>query len=332
MIKHRIGSIGNDVAADYIAEHLTSYGLDVSTIEYSSEGRNVIGKQVGEVNPDDVFIICAHYDAVADYGADDNASGVAAVLEVARILSNYSFENTIVYALWDEEETGLNGARNYANAAAQNNDNIVAVLNLDMIAYDGDNDMEFDIDVRNVVNSYQIKDDLINVVADYNLDLIANVVDPGTLSSDHSTFWIAGYSAVLLGEAWSNNDISPGYHTANDRINLFNIPYFYNMVKLCVGYVSTKGVLLAPTSTDRDAKLSFSAYPNPTDGPFVIDFENTVNGKLTVRNIYGEVLLTTQVKERRFKFDEFQLLSNGVYLLNIIDDMGRSVNFKVVKD
>lgn len=216
LIRHRVSASDNNLAANYIEEQFNSYGLNKTNINYSGQGRNVIATKIGLVNPNDVYIISAHYDA------DDNASGTTAVLESARILSNYSFENTVIFALWDEEEIGLLGASNYANTATQNNDNILAVLNLDMIGYDGDNDQRFDIDVRNIANSYQIKTDLIGLVSTYNLNLVPFVVDPGTPDSDHSVFWDQGFSSLLIGEAWSLNDITPGYHSANDRISLFN--------------------------------------------------------------------------------------------------------------
>ena len=53
-------------------------------------------------NPNDIYIVSAHYDSVTNFGADDNASGTAAIIELARILSQYCTENTIIYALWDD--------------------------------------------------------------------------------------------------------------------------------------------------------------------------------------------------------------------------------------
>ena len=119
---------------------------------------------MGKTNPNNIYIVCAHYDTVADYCADDNATGTAAVLEVARILSKQCVDNTIVYALWDEEEIGLRGSQFYANQAATNNDNILGVLNMDMMGYDGDNpgqsgDNEFDIDYRNIAGSVAMKNE-----------------------------------------------------------------------------------------------------------------------------------------------------------------------------
>ena len=87
LILNRATSTGNNLAADYIKKRLENFDLSVADIEYSSTGRNIVATQTGTKYPDSIYIICAHYDGVTDYCADDNASGVAAVIETARILS-----------------------------------------------------------------------------------------------------------------------------------------------------------------------------------------------------------------------------------------------------
>ena len=86
-------------------------------------------------------------------GADDNASGTAAVIEAARIFSQYDFPFTIIYALWDEEEQGLIGSEYYATQAANAGDSILGVINLDMIGYDGNGDGNADVHNSSVANT-----------------------------------------------------------------------------------------------------------------------------------------------------------------------------------
>lgn len=243
-------SNANDVAADYLVERLTALSnLTVSDIPYSTNGRNIVATQLGKTNLNDIYIICAHYDTVDDYCVDDNASGTTAVLEIARILSTQCFDNTIIYALWDEEENGLLGALNYANQAAINGDNILGVYNMDMMAYDGDGDNDFDIDVRNIAGSVALKDDLLTVLGSSGLNLNVNVVNPGTAASDHSPFWSNSYSAMLVGESWANNDQTPNYHTANDRFSDLDMDYFTDLTKLALAFMATKGSMLAADNT-----------------------------------------------------------------------------------
>lgn len=331
LITNRASSVGNTLAAEYIVEKLVSYGLDVSTVDYSMEGQNIIATQIGKVYPDSIFIICGHYDAVADYGADDNASGVAALLESARILSTHSFKYTIKYAFWDQEEIGLLGARNYANKARQSNEDLLAVLNIDMIGYDADGDKLFDIDVANIANSYQIRDDLIKVVADHALDLVVAVVDPGTLGSDHAPFWATGYSAVLLGEAWSTEDVTPGYHSSNDRIELFNTDYFHEMVKLSLGYISTKGELISTSGLNSYTKPSFVIYPNPTNGEFILRFGRPMTGKLSVLNVYGESVKQVEINGKQEWIGTIEDMAAGIYIFQVTEANGSISTQRVIK-
>ncbi|WP_299114484.1 M28 family peptidase [uncultured Winogradskyella sp.] len=245
----------NDLAADYIKERLEAFSnLTVEFQNFNSTGKNIIATQIGQTNQDNIYMVCAHYDSVTTFCADDNATGVSAVIEIARILSAQCIDNTIIYALWDEEEIGLLGANFYAQQAADatngnTRDNILGVINMDMIGYDGDvpgtaGDNEFDIDVRNIGNSIAIKDDLINILNTYTFDLNAIVVDPGTTASDHSRFWNQGYSAVLVGESWETNDQTPDYHTSGDRAEDIDFQYMTELTKLVTAYMVSKAGLV----------------------------------------------------------------------------------------
>lgn len=245
IITHRSSSQGNDLAAEYLLEKLSSYSnLEIKDIKYSAKGRNVVAVQKGSINPDSIYIISAHYDTVTTHGADDNASGTATVLELARILSQQCIENTIVYALWDEEETGLVGANNYATAAKANGDKILAVYNIDMMAYDNNDDTIFDIDYNDSygANGAAVKDDILEILNTYKFNLKAQIVPNSNAASDQKVFWEKGFPAVLVGESWETNDRLPNayYHKEGDKTDLFNTPYFYELSKLAMAYMATK--------------------------------------------------------------------------------------------
>ena len=257
------GQANNELAGDYLVEKFNEMdNLTVTAQAFNTSGLNVIATQLGKTNPNDIYIICAHYDSVANYCADDNASGTATVLEIARILSTQCMDNTLVYALWDEEEIGLKGADYYATQANNNGDNILGVLNIDMMGYDGDDDNDFDIDVRPIANSLAMKDDLVGLLATYNFNLNVNVVNPGTTASDHSRFWNQGFSAVLVGESWENNDQTPYYHSSGDRFSTLDLPYFHELAKLIMSYMVTKGSLV---SVDNSLTVSPSTLTSNMD-------------------------------------------------------------------
>jgi hypothetical protein len=239
LIQHRINARGNDLAADYIEQQLKTYGLETYVQNYSPSGRNVYARQPGYLFPEREIIICAHYDAVDYYCADDDASGVAAVLEAARILSVYPFNYTLIYALWDEEEIGLYGSTFYAAQANGNDTDIRGVINVDMIGWDSDDNGLIEIHSSDYASSNELANLLVGINSIYSLSLNPVIYDPGTIYSDHSPFWFNGYGAVLLIEAYFGGDFNPYYHSSEDRISRFNLPYFFNAAKLSIGSFST---------------------------------------------------------------------------------------------
>ena len=231
---------GNALAETYIKQKLQNYGLTTTIQTFSTTGKNVYGVKTGTEFPNKKFIICAHFDDMPSGtlapGADDNGSGTACVIETARILSQYSFPYTIVFALWDEEEQGLIGSEYYATQAQTNGDSILGVINLDMIAYDGNNDGNADVHTSSVANTTALKDKMLEMNLAYAINLDLDVV-PAQPYSDHQSFLDHGYSAILLIE--DDNDFHPQYHTVNDNLSYYNQPYFIKMSKLAIATLST---------------------------------------------------------------------------------------------
>jgi hypothetical protein len=160
-------------------------------------------------------------------GADDNASGVAAVLVAADLLSQYAPECTFQYTLWTGEEQRMLGSIAWAEEASTQGLDIRGVLNLDMIAYNSDDAPNVDLHARSWLSeSVALADLFAGVVAAYDLEL-----DPEVLvdvraggNSDNSSFWDRGYPAILAIE--DHDDFTPYYHTAGDALSTLNLPYF----------------------------------------------------------------------------------------------------------
>jgi hypothetical protein len=123
------------VVQDLCAERFAALGFTVERHAYTT-GINVIGVREGTSKPAERVLVSAHYDSVTNcVGADDNATGVAATLEVARVLSRQQHDRTLVVACWDEEERGLIGSSAYAARAKAAGDSIVLALVFEMIGY-----------------------------------------------------------------------------------------------------------------------------------------------------------------------------------------------------
>ena len=176
-------------------------------------------------------------------GADDNASGSVGVLIAADILSQYSFDCTIRYALFTGEEQGLYGSEAYAQYVSSQGDDIEGVLNLDMIAYN----TRFSPPVIELHTRPSNQSDLAianlfdDVIDAYNLGLIPQIVQDGISASDHYSFWQHGYPAILGIEDFE--DFTPHYHTTDDQVETLNITYFTQFVKAAVGTMAHMGCL-----------------------------------------------------------------------------------------
>ena len=323
-ITHRISKNGNDVAADYLKERMQSYGFTVNDQKYSSGGRNIIAEQTGALYPDKKYIICGHYDAVANYCADDDISSCSAILEIARLLSKHKFKYTIVYAFWDEEEVGMLGSTYYAKLIKKNNENVMGVLNVEMLGYDSDND--FKIDIHTKTGSLQLSDKLVEINSTYNFALKTTIKNPGTDRSDHGSFWTQGYSAICFGEAFFSGDGNKSYHTSDDRLKLFNLPYYFELSRLSLAGIATFAEPYDVTginTVDEQLKIKLDTYPNPVKDVLTICYElpekATVQMNLysIVNNVYENVLNETKNAGAYQLVVNTANLASGVYVLTV---------------
>ena len=195
---------------------------------------------------DEIYIICAHYDTVSESpGADDDGSGVAAVISAAEILSQYMVNHTIRFITFSGEEQGLYGSYQYAKQASINGDNIIGVLNADMIGYAINQYQGDQSKIYYNTESTWIVDYIDTVAHDYfeyiNLDVVYGGYSWG---SDHSSFWQWGYDAVQYKEYETN----PYYHTLNDIIDNLNLTYLTKHAKLFLATIAKFIQISSPNS------------------------------------------------------------------------------------
>ncbi|MBN1853679.1 MAG: M20/M25/M40 family metallo-hydrolase [Pirellulales bacterium] len=255
----------HDLARDFIFGTFESYGLSTTLEPFtyaSSTHHNVVGIHLGTVTPERIYVVGAHYDSTNSNdagndpgetpgapGADDNASGVAGVLEAARVLSQSQFESTLVFIAFDREEQGLYGSKAYVNT--HSTDDVRGMISLDMIAYHPYSTGESHYREARVYYSSD-NSTLTSELADA-LDTFGNI--SGMIgqfgSSDHVPFDNQGFNAALLIEyaVWSN----PNYHRWSDSVDTQNyIDYAYatDMTRGVVGYLSTAAVVVSFLDSD----------------------------------------------------------------------------------
>ena len=232
-------SPSNQKAAEYIYEKFTSFGLQARYQYNDSHNVNVIARKTGSVYPYRKFVIGAHYDNTLSsspspfdtvHGADDNASGIAAVLEAARLLANYNLAYSVEFVVFDEEEIGLLGSTGYADTCLISGDTFMAVLNLDMVSWDGNNDGFVRIKTANFTEI--IADMLIRTYQVYNIGLTGQK-EFNQGGSDHLPFWYRGMLAITSIEP--GYDFHPYYHTIGDNFSTVNMTYFVKNVKANIG-------------------------------------------------------------------------------------------------
>ena len=271
---------GNALAADWLQQRIAEAGLVPQLDIFSAgNGENLLAEWTGTVHPERKVIICGHYDSmpagpVASPAADDDGSGTVAVLEAMRVLTQHSFENSIVFAFWDMEEQGKLGSINYANGIDMDETPVVGVVNLDAIAYDGDGDGLMRVHTKNIANSIALKDTAVLVNQTYTgLQLPMGINLPGATYSDHASFWSRGIGAILIIEDF-DDDANPHYHTTTDLPEFIDEPYFHGLARLGIG---TTAVLARPVPEDpmevtatsgKDPGLS--VYPNPMEGTVTV--------------------------------------------------------------
>lgn len=227
---------------DLCADRLAELGYEVTLQDYGT-GTNVIGQRLGVSLPEEIVLVGAHYDHIEDCrGADDNASGLAAALEIARVLAMASPQRTTMIACWDEEERGLIGSEAFVAAAVAGQQKIVASFNFDMIGFTSaaPNSQTvpegFDLvftEVAAALAANEFRGDFIAIVASSvahgdalalaaaadRVGLKQSVIEipagaenselfDDLRRSDHAPFWGAGYPALFLtdtGEFRNNN-------------------------------------------------------------------------------------------------------------------------------
>lgn len=147
-----IGMPGNQMAADYIFETLKSFGYEPEYQWFeprrdrsgeTMRTANVIAVLEGTENPELIYVLSSHYDSVSrGPGADDNTSGIATLLEAARVLARNPMPATIIFAAFTGEEAGLLGSREFIRRSVENGDQLVGALNNDMFGWSNDHHLD----------------------------------------------------------------------------------------------------------------------------------------------------------------------------------------------
>jgi Zn-dependent M28 family amino/carboxypeptidase len=194
--------------------------------------------------------------------------------------------------MWDEEEVGKIGSSFYAAQADSNDMEIKGVLNFEMSGWDSNDDGLMDIHTRPISNSVLLSNFMFAIDSIYNLPLQPVIYNPGTTASDHSSFWQQNYSAICFSEAYYGGDFNPYYHSAQDRIDKFNLAYFHNVAKLGIASTATLAMENLIVSVHENENLPYSIsinnFPNPFNNSTVIQYIIPEEGNISL-DLYNTI-------------------------------------------
>lgn len=211
--------------------------------------KNLILTLPGITSPEEIIILSAHLDSTSTDsfnlapGADDNAGGVAALLEAARLLRNSKFGRTIKLIWFTGEEQGMLGSRAYVSD--HDTTEIVGVINLDMFSYDRDNDRCFEMHIGTLAESDRVGKCFAETITAYDLDLKYDYFNNNLAlnASDHSSFWLVGVGAIEIGENFLSQgtpngcvgaDENPYYHQVSDTLANMNPDYGFSIAQAAI--------------------------------------------------------------------------------------------------
>jgi len=311
------------------AEYL-SYGYTASQMvedSYTYQGstavcKNLILTKIGTLYPNTFVIVCGHYDTISGTGTNDNGSGTAIILEIARLLQNIPTEYSIKFINFSGEEDGLRGSQHYVNNvvnATSPKMDIRVVFNIDQVggvAGEINDTITCDVDQSNPTSnnaaSAVITDELANCVALYSpLNTFINFA----AATDYIPFENNG--EIITG--FYETNISTRPHTPSDNLANMDPIFNFNVAKAAIG--ATMHFAIASTSSlgsnqfDNEDQVSF--FPNPTTNVLNINLGSLQETayQFSLVDLHGKVVLTKTFENASLiETVSLNSLSKGMYL------------------
>ena len=328
------------VQSKFISFGYTNVVIDSFFASYPPIGSwqyNVISSLQGNINPDKVLLIGAHHDSrssnsnLPSPGTDDNASGVAGVLESARIIkkNNYIAPLTIKFVTFAAEEGGGHGSKDYVKKADSVGENIKMMINLDMISY-FPTDTLTNILIMNewiAPNGTWLQGFADSIRSNYTS--LTPYYLYGLPNSDNYYFDSHGYASISLEENMIEYSDNPYFHTVNDSIKYCNIDYCSQIIKVALGML-----LKAPdtlTSVKEYSTFDLNPifiFPNPATNDLTIESPQTAI--IEILNIQGQTILQRQLQQGKTDID-ISGLAKELYILKLFSS-GKTEVAKFVKE
>jgi Zn-dependent M28 family amino/carboxypeptidase len=236
--KRSAGTTDNNDAANYIYNELKGFGLETHKDCFRVNTCNVFGLLKSKSNSE-YIIIEAHLDSVgrAYAGADDNASGIAGLLMIAKRISKIEPNKSIIFFATNAEENGLVGAYDYVRKLKRSGklSKIKFVLNMDMIGYNKKSNL---VDIETNA-AYKNEAEWMSQLAYQYTSLEPNISIPAW-GSDHVPFLEKNIPSILTIEHWPTK--TPCYHSSCDKPDHLTYEYGIEIIKLNIATTYLKAI------------------------------------------------------------------------------------------
>ena len=238
----------------------------------SYSGRNVVAEVRGASQPERVLLVGGHLDSnsQAPYssapGADDNATGTAVTLLMARLLRTYRPAVTVRFVHFTGEEQGQWGSKVYARSLRLNNEQVIGFINLDMIGWDGDDDRRAEIHTASGPKSNALGTAFLERNDRYGQGIIfERKTTTASRFSDHSPFWDNDYASFLVIENFFTDavprDRNPYYHNTGDLPPQVDFNYVARLGRVALA-TFVELARLQPRRRAADLHADTDTHPN----------------------------------------------------------------------
>ncbi len=229
---------GDDRAKDYLVARFSAMGLTAELDPFPVAGEtanNIIVKHPGVESPEIVYLFSAHYDSISNTpmtsapGADDNASGVAAVLEAARVLTPHAFKHSIWFVLTAAEEQGSMGSKHMTTWMPSSGFEFHGVIAPDMIGYWPKGDAD-EMDILGDTASQFLVDHMADVATRLGVPHKTYIQHDYCYGDDHTSFQEAGIPSIAPMDCVEAHNVAgsdedtPHYHAITDRFDTLHMP------------------------------------------------------------------------------------------------------------
>ena len=244
-IATRIPERGSDAAKklsrDFLISAYQDLGYETELHEFGgfwNKGVNVIAKKIKSKDSPTV-ILSSHYDSMNNKGADDNAAGTISNLAIAKALKSVDLDFNVFFVAFDLEEKGLLGSKAYVKKLATNGQlsNIAAVINIEMLGYDSDDDGAIHVIHCNENSSKSLYDAYWKSTKSSGLGLVD--VSACTNRSDHAPFWQKNVPAIVISQNFFGGDGNPCYHKKCDDVSIVNWNYINQNTQAILNLVNS---------------------------------------------------------------------------------------------